>query len=59
VPVPPAIQVAPPASPAYPGVPVIPEADSVVLVLGGLAAIGTVVGLRRFRQARRGGLAPS
>jgi hypothetical protein len=31
-------------------VPVVPEADSVILVLGGLAAIGLVAGLRARRR---------
>jgi hypothetical protein len=31
-------------------VPVIPEADSLVLLAGGLAAIGAVAGWRRFRR---------
>lgn len=41
---------APMAPPRYPEVPVIPETDSLALVLGGLAAIGAVALYRRRRQ---------
>jgi hypothetical protein len=32
------------------GVPIIPEADTAALVVGGLAAVGAFAGLRRFRH---------
>jgi hypothetical protein len=32
------------------GVPVIPEADSVYLVMSGLGVLGGLVGLRRWRR---------
>jgi hypothetical protein len=31
-------------------VPIIPEADTVALVLGGLVALGALAGLRRLRR---------
>jgi hypothetical protein len=40
----------PAAPPRYPEVPVIPESDSLALVLGGLAAIGAVALYRRRRD---------
>jgi hypothetical protein len=42
------------AAPAAPGVPIIPEADSMFLVLGGLVALGGLVGLRSLRRRRDG-----
>ena len=36
----------------FPEVPVIPEADSVFLVVGGLVALGALVGLRSLRRRR-------
>jgi hypothetical protein len=39
----------PPPPPLFPEVPVIPEADSLLLLGVGLAALGTVVGYRRWR----------
>jgi hypothetical protein len=41
---------APPSAAAMPGVPVIPEADSLFLLVGGLAALGGLVALRRMRR---------
>jgi hypothetical protein len=38
--------------PGNPGVPIVPEADSLLLVLGGLAAVGGVVAVRRLRPRR-------
>ena len=38
---------------AYPEVPVIPEADTVVLLIGGLAALGAVAALRGRGSRRR------
>jgi hypothetical protein len=38
--------------PAYPEVPIIPEADSLFLVVGGLVAAGGLVGLRGLRRRR-------
>jgi hypothetical protein len=35
---------------AFPAVPVIPEADSLFLVIGGLVALGGLVGYRRLRR---------
>jgi hypothetical protein len=35
-------------------VPVIPEADGLWLLLGGLAALGGVAGFRRLRPGNRG-----
>jgi hypothetical protein len=37
---------------AFPEVPVIPEADSLFLLVGGLVALGSVVALRRLRRER-------
>src|SRR5439155_16448428 len=37
---------------AFPEVPVIPEADSLFLVVGGLVALGGLVGLRSLRRRR-------
>ncbi|HLI27632.1 MAG TPA: hypothetical protein VKZ60_11200, partial [Chloroflexota bacterium] len=43
---------APPSPPArYPAVPVIPEADSLLLLVGGLAAVGAFAWWRRSRSA--------
>jgi YVTN family beta-propeller protein len=42
-----------PAGAAFPEVPVIPEADSVVLLVGGLAAVGVLAGLRARRRRGR------
>ncbi len=39
-----------PSAAAYPAVPVIPEADSLLLVVGGLVALGGLVGYRRLRR---------
>jgi hypothetical protein len=38
------------ASSSFPEVPVVPEADSLVLVLGGLAAVGGLAAYQRRRQ---------
>jgi hypothetical protein len=40
-----------PLAGAYPGVPVIPEADSVFLVVGGLVACAALIGIRRLRRS--------
>jgi hypothetical protein len=45
---------APQATDASVGVPIIPEADSAFLVIGGLAALGGLVGLRSLRRRRDG-----
>ena len=37
---------------AFPEVPVIPEADSLFLLVGGLVALGGVVGYRSLRRRR-------
>jgi hypothetical protein len=42
----------PSAAPALPGVPIIPEADSLALLGGGLLALGGLVALRRWRRQR-------
>jgi LPXTG-motif cell wall-anchored protein len=42
----------PGAAAAAPGVPIIPEADSLFLVIGGLVALGGLVGLHRLRRRR-------
>jgi hypothetical protein len=39
-----------PSAAAYPAVPVIPEADSFLLVVGGLVALSGLVGYRRVRR---------
>jgi hypothetical protein len=39
-----------PSRAAFPEVPVIPEADSLFLVIGGLVALGGLVGYRRLRR---------
>jgi hypothetical protein len=59
-PPPPLLPPPPPAPPvaaaaAAPGVPVIPEADSLFLVLGGLSALGGFTGLRSLRRRRDDG----
>jgi hypothetical protein len=41
-----------PARAAFPDVPVIPEADSLFLVVGGLVALGGLVGYRSLRRRR-------
>jgi len=41
------------APPSYPEVPVIPEADTVLLLVGGLAALGAVAALRGRGSRRR------
>src|SRR5262249_29464131 len=48
---PPAPLIAPPAA-AVPSVPVIPESDSLVLLVGGLVALGGLVGYRSLRRRR-------
>jgi hypothetical protein len=45
---------APPSAAAMPGVPVIPEADSLVLLIGGLAALGGLAVVRHVRRRRDG-----
>jgi hypothetical protein len=54
---PPLLLPPPPAAPmmtapaqAFPAVPVIPEADSLILLVGGLVALGGLVGYRRLRR---------
>ena len=48
---PPAAVCCPPAAPAaFPAVPIIPEADSLALLAGGLVALGALVGLRTLRR---------
>jgi hypothetical protein len=49
-PFPPPVGGPPLARPPGSGVPIIPEADTVVLVVGGLAAVGALAGLRRLRH---------
>jgi hypothetical protein len=44
------------AAAAMPGVPVIPEADSLFLLAGGLVALGSLVALRSLRRRRDDGL---
>jgi hypothetical protein len=38
------------AAPAAPGVPVIPEADSLLLTGLGMALVGALAGLRKLRR---------
>jgi hypothetical protein len=41
------------ARPAFPEVPVIPEADTVLLLVGGLAALGIAAGARTLRRRKQ------
>jgi len=52
LPPPPPAPMMAPAAPALPSVPVIPEADSLVLLVGGLVALGGLVGYRSLRRRR-------
>jgi hypothetical protein len=52
LPPPPPAPMAPPMASMMPGVPVIPEADSLFLLVGGLAALGGLVALRTMRRRR-------
>jgi hypothetical protein len=52
LPPPPPAPLMAPAAPAMPSVPVIPEADSLVLLVGGLVALGGLVGYRSLRRRR-------
>jgi hypothetical protein len=52
LPPPPPGPLAAPAAPVMPSVPVIPEADSLVLLVGGLVALGGLVGYRSLRRRR-------
>ena len=40
------------AMPAFPEVPVIPEADTVFLLVGGLVVFGAAAGLRSVRRRK-------